>query len=167
MQGSALTSWDVTRLSNGYHIVNYCDGKTRCGVGLINLRREDIALIGCKHGIKNKRQMKYLKRISIVGLTWVLTAGTIITGRPCGPGNDSTLQLMKKVGDWQLNTWARDGVKYGEYNWVNAVCYTGLFALGRASTGSGGIPGLEYRPTQGYGRRLLYRSDVRTALWSV
>jgi unsaturated rhamnogalacturonyl hydrolase len=48
-------------------------------------------------------------------------------------GVDSTLGLMKKVGDWQLNDWAQHGMRYRGYDWVNAVCYTGLFALGQVS----------------------------------
>lgn len=46
---------------------------------------------------------------------------------------DSTLRLMKKVGDWQLNEWKANGIRYPRYDWVNAVGYTGLFALGQAS----------------------------------
>jgi len=44
-----------------------------------------------------------------------------------------TLNLMKRVGDWQLKTWQQDGMKYAPWDWVNAVGYTGLFALSQAS----------------------------------
>jgi rhamnogalacturonyl hydrolase YesR len=49
------------------------------------------------------------------------------------PSAGSTLNLMKNVADWQLNTWSRDGMQYPGYNWVNAVFYTGLFALAHTS----------------------------------
>lgn len=46
---------------------------------------------------------------------------------------DSVLPMMKKVADWQLSDWSSNGMRYGGKNWVNAVCYTGLFALAQSS----------------------------------
>ena len=63
----------------------------------------------------------------------VLGYGMSMTVAARAGGGDSTLPLLKKVGDWQLNAWAAQGMHYRGYNWVNAVCYTGLFALGQVS----------------------------------
>jgi unsaturated rhamnogalacturonyl hydrolase len=46
---------------------------------------------------------------------------------------DSTLGLMKKVADWQLDHWQREGMRWPAYDWVNAAGYTGISALARVS----------------------------------
>ncbi|SRR5579871_333456 len=42
---------------------------------------------------------------------------------------DSVLRIMKKVADWQLSSWQKDGMKYKKSNWVYAAAYTGFMAL--------------------------------------
>jgi len=46
---------------------------------------------------------------------------------------DPTLTLMKKVADWQLDHWAKQGMRWPVYDWVNAVSYTGIMALAQVS----------------------------------
>ena len=46
---------------------------------------------------------------------------------------DPTLTLMKKVADWQLGYWAKQGKRWPVYDWVNAVSYTGIMELARVS----------------------------------
>jgi unsaturated rhamnogalacturonyl hydrolase len=46
---------------------------------------------------------------------------------------DPTLTIMKKVADWQLDHWRKDGSRWPAYDWVNAACYTGISALARVS----------------------------------
>jgi unsaturated rhamnogalacturonyl hydrolase len=83
----------------------------------------------------------YMKKLFGMAVSyWICIAaagaqnGVTAAGRQAGgAAADSTLQLMKKVGDWQLNAWARNGMHYPPYDWVNAVGYTGLFALGQVS----------------------------------
>lgn len=65
--------------------------------------------------------------------TWMTTGnGPAKPGKPA-PSPDSTLHLMRRVADWQLDHWNTHGVRYPRYDWVNAVCYTGLFALAQSS----------------------------------
>src|SRR5580700_2971370 len=42
---------------------------------------------------------------------------------------DSILRVMKKVADWQLNSWQREGMRYKKSNWVYGAAYTGFMAL--------------------------------------
>lgn len=51
----------------------------------------------------------------------------------CANPPDSTLRLMRRVADWQLGAWKSGGMRYPGSDWVNAVCYTGIFAFGQAS----------------------------------
>ena len=46
------------------------------------------------------------------------------------------LHVMHKVADWQLNAWNTTGFEHPKVDWTNAVCYTGIYALGN-------IPGNE------------------------
>ena len=39
------------------------------------------------------------------------------------------LPLMNQVANWQLNEWQTKGMKWQKWDWTNAVCYAGLFAL--------------------------------------
>jgi len=55
-----------------------------------------------------------------------LTKDTIFT-------TASVLKIMKRVGDWQLQSWKTDGFKHKKTDWTNAALYTGLFELGRVS----------------------------------
>src|SRR5215470_5187794 len=43
------------------------------------------------------------------------------------------LALMKRVANWQLDHWSREGMRWPAYDWVNAACYTGIAALARVS----------------------------------
>jgi rhamnogalacturonyl hydrolase YesR len=45
----------------------------------------------------------------------------------------SVLKVMKRVGDWQLQSWKTDGFKHKKTDWTNAALYTGLFDLGSVS----------------------------------
>jgi unsaturated rhamnogalacturonyl hydrolase len=45
----------------------------------------------------------------------------------------SVLKIMKRVGDWQLQSWKTDGFKHKKTDWTNAALYTGIFELGRVS----------------------------------
>lgn len=42
---------------------------------------------------------------------------------------DTTLSLMKRVADWQLQEWNTHGMKYKAWDWVNGAAYTGFDAL--------------------------------------
>lgn len=42
---------------------------------------------------------------------------------------DSTLQIMKKVADWQLHSWEREGMRHPKYDWTNGAAYAGFMAL--------------------------------------
>jgi len=42
---------------------------------------------------------------------------------------DSTLQIMKKVANWQLNTWQKEGMRWPKYDWTNGAAYAGFMAL--------------------------------------
>jgi len=46
---------------------------------------------------------------------------------------DSVLKIMKRVGDWQLQSWKMDGFKHKKTDWTNAALYTGLFDLGKVT----------------------------------
>ncbi len=45
----------------------------------------------------------------------------------------AVLNIMTRVGDWQLQSWKTDGFKHKKTDWTNAALYTGLFDLGRVS----------------------------------
>jgi unsaturated rhamnogalacturonyl hydrolase len=45
----------------------------------------------------------------------------------------AVLKIMKRVGDWQLQSWKTDGFKHKKTDWTNGALYTGLFALGQTS----------------------------------
>ncbi|MEO8821792.1 MAG: DUF4861 family protein [Ginsengibacter sp.] len=42
---------------------------------------------------------------------------------------DSTLQIMKKVADWQLQLWEKEGMRWPKYDWTNGAAYAGFMAL--------------------------------------
>ncbi|HEY5392436.1 MAG TPA: glycoside hydrolase family 88 protein, partial [Hanamia sp.] len=44
-------------------------------------------------------------------------------------GADSTLQIMKKVADWQLHSWEREGMRHPKYDWTNGAAFAGFMAL--------------------------------------
>ena len=45
----------------------------------------------------------------------------------------SVLKIMKRVGDWQLQSWKTDGFKHKKTDWTTGALYTGLFALGQTT----------------------------------
>jgi unsaturated rhamnogalacturonyl hydrolase len=45
----------------------------------------------------------------------------------------AVVKIMKRVGDWQLQSWKTDGFKHKKTDWTNGALYTGLFALGQTS----------------------------------
>ncbi len=42
---------------------------------------------------------------------------------------DSTLQIMKRVADWQLHSWELESMRYPKYDWTNGAAYAGFMAL--------------------------------------
>jgi len=72
-----------------------------------------------------------MKKLVLAVFTLASICTVPATAQPAGPG--ATLTLMKKVADWQLDHWAKQGMKWPAYDWVNAVCYTGISALARVS----------------------------------
>jgi unsaturated rhamnogalacturonyl hydrolase len=46
---------------------------------------------------------------------------------------DSVLNIMKRVGDWQLQYWQTKGFTHKKLEWTNAALYTGLFDLSKIS----------------------------------
>ena len=49
---------------------------------------------------------------------------------------DSTLQIMKKVADWQLNTWEKEGMRHAKYDWTNGAAYAGFMVLNEIANDS-------------------------------
>lgn len=45
----------------------------------------------------------------------------------------AVLKIMKRVGDWQLQSWKTDGFKHNKTDWTNAALYTGIFDLTRVT----------------------------------
>jgi rhamnogalacturonyl hydrolase YesR len=46
---------------------------------------------------------------------------------------DSVLKIMKKVADWQLNTWEKEGMRWPKWDWTNGAAYTGFMALNKVA----------------------------------
>jgi rhamnogalacturonyl hydrolase YesR len=70
-----------------------------------------------------------MKRHSFVFLTFFSVAFATAQQPAAGP----TLDIMKKVADWQLDHWRKEGMRWPAYDWVNGACYTGLSALAKVS----------------------------------
>src|SRR3569833_511875 len=49
----------------------------------------------------------------------------------------AVLAAMRKVADWQLKDWKVNGPKHPVYDWTNAACYTGIYALGTMKGNNG------------------------------
>ena len=64
--------------------------------------------------------------LMIVFLTTVIIKKTIAQNNFRA---DSTLQIMKKVADWQLHSWERNGMRWPKYDWTNGAAYSGFMAL--------------------------------------
>jgi len=43
---------------------------------------------------------------------------------------NSILNIMHHVADWQLDQWNTKGFNHPSVDWTNAACYTGIYALG-------------------------------------
>ncbi|MDQ2862267.1 MAG: glycoside hydrolase family 88 protein, partial [Bacteroidota bacterium] len=70
---------------------------------------------------------KYL--LSILGILFLTCVSNEKSIAQNNFSADSTLQIMKKVADWQLNTWQREGMRHAIYDWTNGAAYTGFMAL--------------------------------------
>jgi len=75
--------------------------------------------------------------VSIVALVLVNVA--VVHGKHAVPAKDTVfssqavLEIMKRVGDWQLQSWQTNGFKHKKTEWTNAALYTGLFDLSKVS----------------------------------
>ena len=49
---------------------------------------------------------------------------------------DSTLEIMKKVADWQLRTWEKEGMRWPKWDWTNGAAYAGFMALNEIANDS-------------------------------
>jgi len=47
--------------------------------------------------------------------------------------SQAVLEIMKRVGDWQLQSWQTNGFRHKKTEWTNAALYTGLFDLTKVS----------------------------------
>ncbi len=83
-----------------------------------------------------------MKRAAITTIILILLSGTtkaVINAKRTIVIKDtiftpaSVLKVMKRVGDWQLQSWKTDGFKHKKTDWTNGALYTGLFALGQTS----------------------------------
>ncbi|HEY4108108.1 glycoside hydrolase family 88 protein [Puia sp.] len=66
---------------------------------------------------------------------------------------------MKRVTDWQLDRWQQQGMRWPAYDWVNAVCYTGISALARVSGDSA-----YYRALYAIGEKLDWNTGAHRTL---
>src|SRR5664279_524524 len=51
-------------------------------------------------------------------------------------GADSTLKIMEKVADWQLEAWQKEGMRHPIYDWTNGAAYAGFMALNEIANDS-------------------------------
>jgi unsaturated rhamnogalacturonyl hydrolase len=68
----------------------------------------------------------------LLSILWILFLISVCNKKSFSQNNfsaDSTLQIMKKVADWQLNTWEKDGMQHPKYDWTNGAAYAGFMAL--------------------------------------
>jgi len=78
------------------------------------------------------------KTLAIITLL-TLSIGAGAKGKKSIQTNDtvftsqSVLKIMKRVGDWQLQSWQTAGFKHKKTDWTNAALYTGLFDLSKTS----------------------------------
>ncbi|MGN6531609.1 MAG: glycoside hydrolase family 88 protein [Ginsengibacter sp.] len=49
---------------------------------------------------------------------------------------DSALKVMKKVADWQLQSWEKNGMRWAKWDWTNGAAYTGFMALNEIANDS-------------------------------
>ena len=68
----------------------------------------------------------------LLPISLFVLATTMINQKSIAQNNfraDSTLQIMKKVADWQLHNWERNGMRWPKYDWTNGAAYAGFMAL--------------------------------------
>ncbi len=68
----------------------------------------------------------------LLSFLMIVLAITILTENSLAQNNfraDSTLQIMKKVANWQLLSWERNGMRWPKYDWTNGAAYAGFMAL--------------------------------------
>src|ERR1700761_5595973 len=88
--------------------------------------------------ILTKQSLLRLQFIAVFMLSTV-----IISFGSTKPKEDSLLNqrailaLMRKVADWQLKDWKTNTPKHPTYDWTNAACYTGIYALGTMKGNNG------------------------------
>jgi len=79
-------------------------------------------------------------KISIVVLLFLIIATTANARKSAPMSKDtvftpqSVLKIMKRVGDWQLQSWQTRGFKHKKTDWTNGALYTGLFDLSYVSS---------------------------------
>ena len=72
-------------------------------------------------------------RFFIVWVTCLAITAAPVAAQTPKSSSDATIAIMKKVADWQLDHWRKEGSRWPAYDWVNAACYTGISALARVS----------------------------------
>ncbi len=79
------------------------------------------------------------KRILALIIFVFLAGFAAAHGRQKAPAKDTVfnagavMEIMKQVGDWQLQSWQTTGFKHKKTEWTNAALYTGLFDLSKVS----------------------------------
>ncbi|HXB09819.1 MAG TPA: glycoside hydrolase family 88 protein [Puia sp.] len=71
-----------------------------------------------------------MNRLFIVATVFLATT-TSAPGQSGKAEPGATLAIMKRVANWQLEHWQKEGMRWPAYDWVNAACYTGISALAR------------------------------------
>lgn len=77
-------------------------------------------------------------RYKVLVLIFLLIAGAAHADKkPVKPDTvfkaAAVLKIMKRVGNWQLQSFKTDGFKHNKKDWTNAALYPGIFALGQVS----------------------------------
>ncbi len=75
--------------------------------------------------------IKIVSKIIIVFLLMILSAGAYAQEKDSLLNGDVILKTMKRVTNWQLDNWQKDGSKWPLYDWTNATGYVGLLELGK------------------------------------
>lgn len=79
--------------------------------------------------------MKHFLSHKIAALMLMLLAANVASAAPKDTifNSAAVLKIMKRVGDWQLQSWKSDGFKHNKTDWTNAALYTGIFDLAETS----------------------------------
>ena len=81
--------------------------------------------------------MKF-KSIVIARVVLCVSGGAFAQNKGSGAASfkpADVLNEMHRVADWQVETWKKEGFRYRKADWTNAVCYTGLYAVGTLKGG--------------------------------